>query len=79
VENGGKVKLMGMTAIYKDRDPKYQLFGLDGNVYGDCMLFPGNTFSCEYASGFGQWNGHRKFRCLTRYTATEINEARLKE
>lgn len=46
------------------------MYGLDGNVYGECILFPGNSFNCP--AGGGPMVGHRKFRCLTQFSASQI-------
>ncbi|KAL2024989.1 hypothetical protein VTK56DRAFT_3688 [Thermocarpiscus australiensis] len=53
--------------IYKDRN--YDMIGLDGNVYGNCILFPGHTYDCDSE------RGDRKFRCLTQFTADQIHAA----
>jgi len=72
-----KAILLTQTAIYKNRNPKYQLIGLDGNVYGDCIVFPGYTYQCKVTTGRTDY-GFRKFRCLTRYTVDEIHGASAK-
>lgn len=43
---------------------------------GKCIPFPDHSFNCNIADGFGVSIGKRIFRCLTEYTAEEINEAR---
>ncbi|GJC91479.1 hypothetical protein CH63R_01455 [Colletotrichum higginsianum IMI 349063] len=53
--------------IYKDRG--YKMYGLDGKVYGECILFPGHNYRCD---AFGITEGYRKFRCLTQFTARQI-------
>jgi hypothetical protein len=54
--------------IYKDRN--FDMIGLDGNVYGNCIVFPGDDFSCSE----GTWSngGKRMFRCLTPLTVQDI-------
>ncbi|KAK4646082.1 hypothetical protein QC761_207195 [Podospora bellae-mahoneyi] len=63
---------MTMVAIYKDRN--YDMYGLDGNVYGNCFPFPGFEYECgdPFLGGF---TGTRKFRCLTEFTAAQIKAA----
>jgi hypothetical protein len=56
-----------VAAIYKDRN--FDMIGLDGNTYGNCILFPGDDYQC---SGVPIQNGARKFRCLTQYTVGDI-------
>ncbi|KAF1974803.1 hypothetical protein BU23DRAFT_553048 [Bimuria novae-zelandiae CBS 107.79] len=54
--------------IYKDRN--FDMIGLDGNVYGTCIVFPGDDFSCSagnYSNG-----GKRMFRCLTAFTVQDF-------
>jgi hypothetical protein len=46
------------------------MYGLDENVYGRCIPFPGDDYLC--AGLFGSRQGVRKFRCLTRFTAHDI-------
>ncbi|RYP31770.1 hypothetical protein DL767_005590 [Monosporascus sp. MG133] len=58
--------------IYKNRG-NYDMIGLDGRVYGHCILFPANTYFCSI--GIMTRSGHRKFRCLTEFTAAQINAA----
>lgn len=48
------------------------MYGRDGKVYGECILFPGNGYHCPNA---GALHGQRKFRCLTQFTAGQINSA----
>ncbi|KAI1847967.1 hypothetical protein JX265_001972 [Neoarthrinium moseri] len=55
--------------IYKDRN--YDMIGLDGNTYGNCILFPGDDFFCSTA--VETFSGRRRFRCLTQFTAPEID------
>ncbi|RYP11347.1 hypothetical protein DL765_007810 [Monosporascus sp. GIB2] len=55
--------------IYQDRN--YDMIGLDGNVYGNCILFPGNSYDCVNPL-IGGFSGTRKFRCLTEFTAAQI-------
>ncbi|KAI9155107.1 hypothetical protein HJFPF1_07675 [Paramyrothecium foliicola] len=50
--------------IYKDRN--YEMYGLDGKVYGRCIPFPDYNFHCNYD------RGNRKFRCLTQFTAKDL-------
>ncbi|KAH6689483.1 hypothetical protein F5X68DRAFT_230100 [Plectosphaerella plurivora] len=58
--------------LYKERGHPYKMYGLDGRVYGECILFPGNAYNCPNA---GALFGHRKFRCLTSISAGQINSA----
>ncbi|KFY97931.1 hypothetical protein V500_01849 [Pseudogymnoascus sp. VKM F-4518 (FW-2643)] len=51
--------------IYKNRN--YDLIGLDGKTYGNCFAYPYGDFDCP-----GE-QGHRKFRCLTSSTASQLN------
>ncbi|KAF1974935.1 hypothetical protein BU23DRAFT_597921 [Bimuria novae-zelandiae CBS 107.79] len=51
--------------IYKDRN--LDMIGLDGNVYGNCIVFPGDDFDCRTDLAFRY--GKRMFRCLTAITA----------
>jgi hypothetical protein len=53
------------SAIYKNRN--YEMIGLDGKVYGRCIPFPGHNFE------YWPMQGWRKFRCLTSFTAKDIN------
>ncbi|KAF1966180.1 hypothetical protein BU23DRAFT_332405 [Bimuria novae-zelandiae CBS 107.79] len=57
--------------LYKDRN--WEMTGLDGNVYGNCILFPGDDYSC--GQGISGRSGVRKFRCLTQFTAQQIYDA----
>jgi len=58
--------------IYKDRN--YDMYGLDGNVYGNCFPFPGFSYDCDnFATG--GFTGTRKFRCITEFTAAQIKAA----
>jgi hypothetical protein len=57
--------LTSASAIYKNRN--YEMIGLDGKVYGRCIPFPG-AFYEEFIN-----HGRRKFRCLTRFTAADLN------
>lgn len=50
------------------------MIGLDGKVYGHCDPFPSNEYSCRFLATW--MNGYRKFRCYTKFTAAQINEAR---
>ncbi|KZL81219.1 hypothetical protein CI238_11100 [Colletotrichum incanum] len=56
--------------ICKDRGCK--MYGLDGKVYGECIVFPGNNYRCD---AFGITTGRRKIRCLTNFTARQITAA----
>ncbi|KAK0745670.1 hypothetical protein B0T18DRAFT_291841, partial [Schizothecium vesticola] len=60
--------------IYKDRGHPYQMYGLDGKTYGECIMFPGDTFGCPNAFG-GMKSGVRMFRCLTQWTVEDIERA----
>jgi hypothetical protein len=50
------------------------MIGLDGRIYGTCILFPANSFFCSV--GFVTIDGGRKFRCLTQFSAGQIAGAR---
>ncbi|KAL5390593.1 hypothetical protein DPSP01_001668 [Paraphaeosphaeria sporulosa] len=65
--------------IYKDRN--YDMIGLDGNTYGNCIPFPGDDFQCNYPLPLGvqTLSGARYFRCLTDITAQQLNEANNKK
>ncbi|KAM0244020.1 hypothetical protein ACHAP5_006684 [Fusarium lateritium] len=54
--------------IYKDRN--YDMYGLDGQTYGNCFPFPGNEYSCH--KGNVLYDGVRKFRCITDLTVDQI-------
>ncbi|KAK0702893.1 hypothetical protein B0T21DRAFT_416769 [Apiosordaria backusii] len=56
--------------IYKNRGHPYKMYGLDGNTYGECILFPGDDFHCS--KGVETRSGVRKFRCLTQFTVAQI-------
>ncbi|KAH7040902.1 uncharacterized protein B0I36DRAFT_311727 [Microdochium trichocladiopsis] len=56
--------------LYKDRN--WSMIGQDGNSYGDCMVFPHGDVDCWY--GPYHIRSRRKFRCLTRFTADNINK-----
>ncbi|KAH8591702.1 hypothetical protein B0O99DRAFT_675138 [Bisporella sp. PMI_857] len=43
------------------------MIGLDGNTYGNCIVFAQGDFDCPLRQGF------RKFRCLTSFTANQLN------
>ncbi|KAJ4301746.1 hypothetical protein N0V90_003839 [Kalmusia sp. IMI 367209] len=62
--------------IYKDRN--YDLTGLDGNTYGNCIPFPGDDFQCNFPLplGVATKSGVRMFRCLTDVTAEQIQSTR---
>ena len=47
------------------------MYGLDGNTYGECILFPGDNWTCDQVP-FLILNGARKFRCLTQYSVSDI-------
>ena len=47
------------------------MIGLDGRTYGHCILFPANNWKCS--RGGLELDGYRKFRCLTQFTAGQIN------
>lgn len=44
--------------------------GLDGNVYGNCIVFPGDDFQCS--DGLKSVGGVRLFRCLTDVTVQNL-------
>jgi hypothetical protein len=49
------------------------MYGLDGKIYGRCIPFPSDDYLC--AGAFGSRQGVRMFRCLTKFTAPQINAA----
>ncbi|KAL3426865.1 hypothetical protein PVAG01_00374 [Phlyctema vagabunda] len=51
--------------LYKNAD-RYMV-GLDGKTYGHCIIFPDGDFDCPLR------HGYRKFRCLTSFTANQLN------
>ncbi|KAH7353284.1 hypothetical protein B0T11DRAFT_300447 [Plectosphaerella cucumerina] len=55
--------------LYRDRGHPYKMYGLDGKVYGECIMFPGHSYVCP---SLGTLSGRRKFRCLTQFTAAQI-------
>ncbi|KAG6358206.1 hypothetical protein INS49_014090 [Diaporthe citri] len=58
--------------LYKDRGRT--MVGLDGNTYGNCIVFPDGDYDCNSIfNGKEQHHGYRKFRCLTQFTADQIN------
>lgn len=59
------------TAIYKNRGHPYKMYGLDGKTYGECVIFPGDTFECGNAFG-GMKSGVRMFRCYTQWSVAAI-------
>lgn len=38
---------------------------MDGNVYGNCIVFPNADYDCNFQDSSGSISGRRKFRCLT--------------
>ncbi|VBB73788.1 Putative protein of unknown function [Podospora comata] len=62
------------NAIYKDRGHPYKMYGLDGRIYGECILFPGVNF--HHLRFVETRSGVRKFRCLTQFTAAQIRDGR---
>ncbi|GAB1313576.1 Small secreted protein [Madurella fahalii] len=57
--------------LYKDRGRS--MVGLDGNTYGNCIVFPNGDYNCPVAGQIFRIEGRRKFRCLTRFTAAQLN------
>lgn len=50
---------------------------VDGNTYGNCIVFPNGDYDCNSIfGGKEQHHGYRKFRCLTQFTADQINNGR---
>lgn len=50
---------------------------VDGNTYGNCIVFPDGDYNCNSIfGGKEQHHGYRKFRCLTQFTADQINHGR---
>jgi len=62
------------AAIYKNRGHPYKMYGTDGKTYGECIMFPGDTFECGNTFG-GVKSGVRMFRCLTQWTVSDIERA----
>ncbi|KAK4174568.1 hypothetical protein QBC36DRAFT_191968 [Triangularia setosa] len=60
--------------IYKNRGHPYKMYGLDGRVYGECILFPGDDYHCTKA--IETRSAVRKFRCLTSFTVAQIKAGR---
>lgn len=56
--------------LYKDRGHPYKMYGRDGKVYGECIVFEGHSY--RYVTA-GVLAGRRKFRCLTQFTAAQIS------
>ena len=48
------------------------MYGLDGNSYGNCVLYPNNDFECGDVL---HWSGYRKLRCLTAVTVLQNDDA----
>ncbi|KAF2838799.1 hypothetical protein M501DRAFT_992747 [Patellaria atrata CBS 101060] len=57
--------------LYKNRGRS--MIGLDGNAYGNCIVFPNGDYNCPVAGQVFRIEGRRKFRCLTRFTAPQLN------
>ena len=47
---------------------------VDGNTYGNCIVFPNGDYSCNSDANYFM-EGYRKFRCLTRFTADDLNNS----
>ncbi|KAK5653274.1 hypothetical protein OQA88_9173 [Cercophora sp. LCS_1] len=63
--------------IYKNRGYPYKLFGVNGEVQGECHSFAGDDFGCPVVAPWpGQRSGVRKLRCYTRASAAEIQNAK---
>ncbi|KAI9149030.1 hypothetical protein HJFPF1_11075 [Paramyrothecium foliicola] len=60
--------------IYKNRGHPYKMYGLDGKTYGECIMFPNNDYHCPILGS--TISGVRMFRCLTKFTAAQIQAAR---
>ena len=61
-------------AIYRDRN--YDMYGLDGKVYGHCFPFPGKEYGDDGGGcglTFGRREGNRAMRCLTSFTVDDFN------
>jgi hypothetical protein len=48
---------------------------VDGNIYGNCIAFPNGDYNCDTNSGELNLHGYRKFRCLTKFTADDLNNS----
>lgn len=48
-----------------------QCIQADDVSYGDCIVFPHGDFDC-WSAGVTR-KGARKFRCLTQFTADQLN------
>ncbi|GKT86033.1 hypothetical protein Ct61P_03883 [Colletotrichum tofieldiae] len=58
--------------IYNNRDNgQFLMYGLNGRTYGNCIPFPNGDYNCVDFLGV-RWQGRRKFRCLTQYTANDL-------
>ncbi|KXJ86406.1 hypothetical protein Micbo1qcDRAFT_209099 [Microdochium bolleyi] len=55
------------------KDQGWSMIGRDGNAYGNCIVFPQGDFECKLATGWNHIATRRKFRCLTRFTANDLN------
>ncbi|KAH7034613.1 uncharacterized protein B0I36DRAFT_346524 [Microdochium trichocladiopsis] len=53
----------------------WSMIGRDGNSYGDCMVFPQGDVTCWFGGYHIQ--SRRKFRCLSRFTADDLNRPAL--
>lgn len=52
------------------------MIGLDGNTYGNCILYPGDSFNCnDDLVIWANRQGVRKFRCLTHLSVEQIEAA----
>ncbi len=45
---------------------------VDGNTYGNCIVFPNGDYNCNSDGSIYRF-GYRKFRCLTSFTADQLN------
>jgi hypothetical protein len=57
-----------MLAIYKIGH--YEMRGLDGNEYGNCIVFP--SVGYEFVQDGALYRGIRLFRCLTKHSVRDI-------
>lgn len=44
---------------------------VDGKKYGNCIVFADGDYHCRRGASY--IDGYRKFRCLTQFTAEQVN------
>ncbi|KAM7209965.1 hypothetical protein V8F06_014652 [Rhypophila decipiens] len=55
--------------LYK---PAYSMIGLDGKIYGNCVVATHQDYDCQWSNVKVQ--GRRKFYCKSMVTAAELNQ-----